>query len=122
MEETISEKLKQGSQVSSYEIQRFDVLSGRGGKSNHHTGNQVFRHLVTELKPAYRAAVRKTEKARLAESLVEKVNCMGGRFLVQNQEPWEPQWRLMTNAEAQRKTCHALRETRKLQWTTSSSM
>jgi hypothetical protein len=53
----------------------------------------------------------------LADSIVEKIHCMGGRFLIQNAGPFEPQWRLMTKVEARRKTSQALREARELQWT-----
>jgi len=94
-----------------------DVLSGRGGKSNHHIGNKVFRHLVTEMKPAYRSSKTRNEKASLVESLIEKVHRKGGRFLIESKGCLDPQWRLMTKVEARRKTSQALRETRTLQWT-----
>jgi type IV secretory pathway ATPase VirB11/archaellum biosynthesis ATPase len=108
--------------VHSDDIKTLDVISGRGGKSNHHVGNKVFRHLVTEMKPAYRSSVIRTEKASLTNSIVEKVHRMGGRFLIQNTGPFEPQWRLMTKVEARRKTSQALRENRKLQWTYTSQI
>ena len=116
IDETSSEELKAKILVRSDEIQRMDVLSGRGGKSNHHIGNKVFRHLVTEMKAAYQSSKTRTEKASLAESIVEKVHRMGGQFLTQNKACLEPQWRLMTKVEARRKTSQALRETRTLQW------
>eukprot|EP00563_Minutocellus_polymorphus_P014016 CAMPEP_0181052318 /NCGR_PEP_ID=MMETSP1070-20121207/17528_1 /TAXON_ID=265543 /ORGANISM="Minutocellus polymorphus, Strain NH13" /LENGTH=68 /DNA_ID=CAMNT_0023131407 /DNA_START=448 /DNA_END=651 /DNA_ORIENTATION=+ len=33
---------------------RHDVLLGRGGASNHHHGNAVFRSVVSKTRPAYR--------------------------------------------------------------------
>jgi hypothetical protein len=117
IDEVSSEKLKLGNLMKSDEIQQLDVLSGRGGKSNHHIGNKAFRHLVTEMKPAYRSSLTRTEKMILTDSIVENIHRMGGRFLIQNTGPFEPQWRLMTKVEARRKTSQALREARKLQWT-----
>ena len=122
IDETSSEEPKGSILVRSDEVKQFDVLSGRGGKSNHHIGNKVFRHLVTEMKPAYRSSLTRIEKAILAESLIEKVHRMGGRFLIQNNGRLEPQWRLMTKVEARRKTSQALREARKLRWTYTSQV
>ena len=116
-DETSSEELKPSILVRNDEIQKWDVLSGRGGKSNHHIGNKVFRHLVTEMKPAYRSSKTRNEKASLVESLIEKVHRKGGRFLIESKGCLDPQWRLMTKVEARRKTSQALRETRTLQWT-----
>jgi hypothetical protein len=106
--------------VRSDEIQNLDVLSGRGGKSNHHPGNKIFRKLVSEIKQAYRSSPKNTEKRILAESIIEKIHRMGGQFLIQNKKCLEPQWRVMTELEACRKVCQALREERKLQWTSES--
>lgn len=103
--------------VRSDEIQKWDVLSGRGGKSNHHIGNKIFRHLVTEMRPAYRSSKTRIEKAIITESLIEKVHRMGGQFLIQNKGRLEPQWSVMTKVEVRRKTSQSLRETRTLQWT-----
>jgi hypothetical protein len=104
------------------DVKKFDVLSGRGGKSNHHIGNKNFRNMVMEMKSDYRSKSTRAEKAALAESIVEKVYCMGGRFLIQNKVHFDFHWRLMTTVEARRKTSQALRETRKLKWTDRSSI
>jgi hypothetical protein len=115
-DETNHEELKPSTLVRNNEVQRMDVLSGRGGKSNHHFGNKVFRNLVTAMKSDYQSSKSRTEKARVAESIVEKVYRMGGQFLCQNKACLEPQWCVMSKAEARRKTSQALRETRTLQW------
>jgi hypothetical protein len=115
-DETNPEELKPSTLVRNDEVQRMDVLSGRGGKSNHHFGNKVFRNLVTAMKSDYQSSKSRTEKARVAESIVEKIYRMGGQFLCQNKACLEPQWCVMSKAEARRKTSQALRETRTLQW------
>jgi hypothetical protein len=85
IDRTRSDELKDGILVRSDEVQNIDVLSGRGGKSNHHIGNKVFRHLITEIRPAYRSSLTRTERLILSESIVKKVHDMGGgRFLIQN--------------------------------------
>jgi hypothetical protein len=117
VEVTPSEKLNAHILVRSDEIQNWDVLSGRGGKSNHHIGNKVFRHLITEMRPAYHSSKTRSEKAMITESLIQKVHRMGGRFLIQNKGRLEPHWSIMTKIEVRRKTSQALRETRTLQWT-----
>lgn len=117
LDETTSERQTPNILVRSDEIQKWDVLSGRGGKSNHHIGNKFFRHLVTEMRPAYRSSKTRIEKAIITESLMEKVHRMGGQFLIQNKGRLEPQWSVMTKAEVRRKTSQSLRETRALQWT-----
>jgi hypothetical protein len=117
IDKSLSDELMDSILVRSDEVQKMDVLSGRGGKSNHHLGNKFFRHLITENRPAYRSSLTRTKKAMLSESIVKKVHDMGGRFLIQNNTSFEAQWRIMTIDEARRKTSQALRETRKLQWT-----
>ena len=47
------------------QVQRNDVLLGRGGETNHHIGNIQYRQLVKACQPAYLAAKRR-DKPRIA--------------------------------------------------------
>jgi hypothetical protein len=107
--------------VGDDEITDADILSGRGGKSNHHVGNKRFRHLVSEMKAMYRSSGQKTDKTALSRGIIEYVHSYGGRFLIQDGTANDRQWRVMTTIEARKKTSQALRETKVLKWTLESS-
>jgi hypothetical protein len=112
-----SEKLSGVTFVGDDEITDADILSGRGGKSNHHVGNKRFRHLVSEMKTMYRSAGQKTDKTALSQGIIAYVHSYGGRFLIQDRTSNDPKWRVMTTLEARKKTSQALRETKALKWT-----
>ena len=57
-----------------------DVLSGRGGATNTHSGNRYFRSLVSKHKEKYLKA-KKRDKPAVAAVVVEKIREKGGRFL-----------------------------------------
>ena len=57
-----------------------DVLLGRGGATNAHTGNRLFRSLVSEFRPLYLTLPRKYKRS-LARTIVIIVRRRGGRFL-----------------------------------------
>jgi len=59
-----------------------DVLLGRGGKNNSHSGNEKLRELAREVAAKYHVSSKK-EKSYLSRSLVQKVQEMDppGRFL-----------------------------------------
>ena len=61
---------------------KHDVLLGRGGASNHHHGNAVFRSVVSKTRPMYRR-VPKHQKIIVARSIVHAVGRQDppGRFL-----------------------------------------
>ena len=65
---------------SNPEISPHDVLFGRGGGTNRHTGNIHFRDLVSSKQPAYVQA-RKMDKTLIAKSIVAHVRGKNGRFL-----------------------------------------
>lgn len=92
-----------------------DVLSGRGGKSNHHSGNKRYRQVVAEMKQKYRGTSTKTDKTALSRAIVDYVNGYGGRFLKKDSKLGK--YVVMTKAEARKKTSQALRETKVLKWT-----
>ena len=58
-----------------------DVISGRGGFSNHHPGNKRYRQVIKDMKSQYKNIVSKSEKTDLSRSIVNYVYSYGGRFL-----------------------------------------
>ena len=83
-----------------------DVLCGRGGATNNHKGNTIFRELVVKHQPDYLKA-RKHEKKLIAQSIVDTIRQRGGRFLKRD---LQGTWVEITNTKANEKTCQALRE------------
>jgi hypothetical protein len=55
-------------------------LLGRGGRSNHHAGNERFRELIRRNRPSYND-LPKHEKIQLSRSIVRAIEELGGRFL-----------------------------------------
>jgi hypothetical protein len=111
------DKINNDTFVRETDITDADILSGRGGKSNHHIGNKRFRHLVSEMKSMYRSKGTRTDKTAFSKGIIELVHSYGGRFLIQEGKDNDRVWRIMTTMEAQRKTSQALRETKILKWT-----
>jgi hypothetical protein len=114
---TSSEKTNGATFIREEDIRDADILSGRGGKSNHHVGNKRFRQVVSEMKSMYRSTGQKTDKTALSKGIVEYVHSYGGRFLIQKKVGNDREWHLMSKAEARKKTSQALRETKVLKWT-----
>lgn len=83
-----------------------DVLLGRGGETNNHTGNKRYRELVKACQPAYLLAKRR-EKPRIAKGIVLAVRKVGGRFLKKDDSN---SWKDVGNTRAREKTSQALRE------------
>jgi hypothetical protein len=103
------------------EIRDDDILSGRGGISNHHVDNtKRFRQIVADMKENNRKTGVKTDKTALSKGIVQYVYTNGGWRLVKKGEG-QVGWRTMTMAEARKKTSQALRETKKLKWVLSST-
>jgi hypothetical protein len=96
-------------------IQEWDVLCGRGGRSNHHPGNKRYRHVVSEMKMMYRRSEAKTIKTDLSRAIVEHCCNYGGRFIKNDSK--SGRYYVLTKAEARKKTSQALRETKALKWT-----
>ena len=106
--------------VAEEDIRDDDILKGRGGLSNRHVGNKRFRRIVADMKEMYRKMCLKTDKTALSRAIVEYIHAKGGRFLIKETNG-QAGWRVMTKAEAQKKTSQALRETKELKWTLSPS-
>ena len=58
-----------------------DVLCGRGGGINAHPGNIAFRNMIKEKKERYSVASNKAQKSTIAQTILDSVNELGGRFL-----------------------------------------
>mmetsp|Transcript_834 Transcript_834/g.1182 ORF Transcript_834/g.1182 Transcript_834/m.1182 type:complete len:589 (-) Transcript_834:160-1926(-) len=87
-----------------------DVLCGRGGLTNHHPGNVLFRKLVRSKQEEYLRATKR-DKAGVAREIVDTIRHLDppGRFL--KKDPSNPgQWVEIGNRKAREKTSQALRE------------
>jgi hypothetical protein len=86
-----------------------DFLLGRGGETNNHSGNILFRQLIKEFKEAYQNAP-KTQKPLISQKLVAKWRGMSppGRFLERNEQ--DKVWIDVGDVVACRKTSKALGE------------
>jgi len=101
-----------------------DVLCGRGGLTNHHTGNIKFRQLVRLMQPAYLLACKRN-KAKIAKLIVDTIRTKflpPGRFLrrqdstslnysgINNEQLKWGIWVDIGDTKAREKTSQALRE------------
>jgi hypothetical protein len=101
-----------------------DVLCGRGGLTNHHTGNIKFRQLVRLMQPAYLLACKRN-KAKIAKLIVDTIRTKflpPGRFLrrqdssslnysgINNEQLKRGIWVDIGDTKAREKTSQALRE------------
>ena len=82
-----------------------DVLCGRGGKVNKHTGNIVYRKVV-EYNKSYYQSVHKKHRILVSQSIVKAILNYGGRFMGQKGKEWTP----ICFKRAVQKTSQALRE------------
>lgn len=93
-----------------FKITNNDVLCGRGGLTNHHPGNVMFRSLVRAKQEAYLRATKR-EKAGVAKEIVGIMRQLDppGRFL--KKDPANPgKWVEIGDKKAREKTSQALRE------------
>eukprot|EP00934_Nitzschia_sp_Nitz4_P003424 Nitzschia sp. Nitz4//scaffold22_size323478//317811//319128//NITZ4_000598-RA/size323478-snap-gene-0.575-mRNA-1//-1//CDS//3329543210//3414//frame0 len=93
------------------DVKPHDVLSGRGGATNSHSGNRAFRQLVKEYQSEYLAA-KKRDKPSVAAIIVDKIREKGGRFLKKYSTSPDGQvlWMEIGDDRAKEKTAQALRE------------
>ena len=87
-------------------VNESDVLCGRGGATNNHIGNKMFRALVTEHQAEYLAA-KKKDKALVSQRIVRQIRQKGGRFLRRTDGGI---WMDVGDKKATEKTSQALRE------------
>ena len=95
--------------VSEQEFNKFDVLCGRVGSLNKHSGNNIYRHIVLLNKELY-FYCSKHEKKKISESIVEAIQSQDqpGRFL--DKDPTSGLWFEIPDSKAVEKTSQALRE------------
>jgi hypothetical protein len=65
-----------------------DVLCGRGGISLRHSGNLIYRKMVTMNKERYLTCL-KTEKLKISKSIVASVRQRNGRFMEKDKKSGE---------------------------------
>jgi hypothetical protein len=97
------------------ETREWDVLCGRGGRSNHHPGNKRYRQVVSEMKASYKNIEAKSAKTDLSKAILDHVYSYGGRFIKQDRATGRSY--VLTATESRKKTSQALRETKELKWT-----
>lgn len=85
-----------------------DILCGRGGHTNHHTGNKRFRLVVLKIKFIYQQCPAKTLKTDLSRAIVEHCCLHGARFVKIDEVVGR--YYVLTTSEARKKTSQALRE------------
>lgn len=83
-----------------------DVLCGRGGLSNKHFGNRLFRRLVGANQEAYHNATNPSHKQFLVMSIIQAIQGRNGQFIKQRDGVWSE----ISPREAFVKTSQALRE------------
>jgi hypothetical protein len=87
---------------------RFDILRGRGGFTNHHSGNIKFRSEARALRADYRNAnTTRQQKYAYSCELVNRVKAYGGKFL---QKGRDDLWYEMDDKAARKKASQVLRE------------
>jgi len=84
-----------------------DVLSGRGGATNVHTGNIFFRSLIDAHRIKYLRA-RKNDKPEISRSIVNIIRRRNGAFLKKNEKTGH--WNEIGDDLAREKTSQALRQ------------
>jgi hypothetical protein len=88
------------------EITSIDVLSGRGGCSNTHAGNRLYREIVRVNQATYKD-ISPPAKHLLALSIIEAIRRKGGRFMCRDGA--NKQWMELHAKEARNKVAQALR-------------
>ncbi|GFH50893.1 hypothetical protein CTEN210_07369 [Chaetoceros tenuissimus] len=91
------------------DINENDVLCGRGGATNSHSGNRSYRKLVKKMKQKYLSA-KKKDKPHVAGEVVDIIRQLDppGRFLKKSKDTG---WYVdIGDAKAKEKTSQALRE------------
>jgi hypothetical protein len=92
------------------ELLPHDILSGRGGATNSHAGNQAFRNLIKSRQRLYLKA-KKRDKPGVARTIVEMIRKNGGRFLEKyNPRGGEIVYVDIGDERAREKVSQALRE------------
>jgi len=102
-------------------INRTDLLLGRGGETNSHNGNILFRRMIEQHKAIYLAAPRR-HKPQIAMALVAKWKALDppGRFLTKSKS--SQHWYEIDDETAKKRTSKSLGERKGMHPSTSSSI
>lgn len=84
-----------------------DVLSGRGARTNKHSGNRFYLELVEDRKPGYRQASDK-DKRDIVDELIKTIHGRNGQFLEMEQAT--KRWYVSHEKMAYTKVSQALRD------------
>ena len=84
-----------------------DVLCGRGGLSNNHPGNHVYRRIVNANREFYQTCQKPSYKHCVVVSIIIAIKRNGGRFIEQKKGGG---WQEISSKKAVLKTSQALRE------------
>jgi hypothetical protein len=90
-------------------LKNADIVCGRGGLANKHSGNRMFRRIVTENKSIYQNEMNNQRKQLLVASIVMAIQKHGGRFVKRASKTGDS-WTEISEKEAKHKTAQALRE------------
>ena len=90
-------------------LNKNDVLCGRGGTVNTYIGNRSFRALVAEYQGTY-LLLRKKEKPKLISEVIAQIRSRGGRFLERHEIKESGLWKEVGYDRATAKTGQAMRE------------
>ena len=89
------------------QLREYDVVMGRGGKSNNHRGNILYRSYVRDMTPIHDLST-KQEKTKITWQIVQQVYDLGGRFIEEDKSTGL--WHVIDAAQARRKTSQKFRD------------
>jgi hypothetical protein len=87
---------------------QFDVVSGRGGRANHHAGNRPYWTKILDSRRIYRSSDDNQVKAAIARAIVEYIQNSSGRFLQRDNNA--KRWFVLPETVALHKVKQALRD------------
>lgn len=87
-------------------LQDFDVIPGRGHRSNHHPGNRYYLSLARNRAERYNSAPNRRAKRAIAGEVIAGVRAVGGRFL----KFTERRWYVVPDPDAFTKVMQCLRD------------
>jgi len=91
------------------EPNQYDVLLGRGTRSNTHIGNILYRKELEKIKLYYRTINKRDEKTEFSSQFILYLkNKYNTKFL--KMDATKKLWYEVPNVVARKKVCHALRE------------
>jgi hypothetical protein len=96
-----------------------DVVSGRGGRSNHHPGNKACWLVILSRRPPYKACETPAKKNEIAQGVVDFVHQQGGRYVQLDTD--NGRWFILPDAVALEKAKQGLRDDHVPKWVTGEA-